>query len=202
MPPVIPALPEKPAPITAETEVTSEEEAAPPSAAAVSAVPEQAVSPAVPPASTPPTPVGRVSAIGDSVMLGAVYALQQEMPNLGIVDAQVGLQVAAAIDILRNHRATGELGDTVVIHLGNNGTFTPEQFDEMMGVLTGVRRVVVVNLRSRAPGNSPTTPCWARGWGDTRTPCSSTGGRRVLTIPNTSGTGCTSRPRALAPTPI
>ena len=47
--------------------------------------------------------------------------------------ASVGLQVSAAIDILRWRRAAGQLGDVVVVHLGNNGTFTAEQFDEMMG---------------------------------------------------------------------
>src|SRR5947209_8004720 len=66
-------------------------------------------------------PAGRVSAIGDSVMLGAVYALQQEIPNLSAIDAQGCLQAPAAIDILRERRAAGQLGDVVVVHIGNNG---------------------------------------------------------------------------------
>jgi hypothetical protein len=37
-------------------------------------------------------PTGRVSAIGDSVMLGAVDALQREVPNLAIIYAQGCLQ--------------------------------------------------------------------------------------------------------------
>jgi hypothetical protein len=41
-----------------------------------------------------------VSAIGDSVMLGAVGALQQ-IPNLVLVDAQGSRQPPAALDILR-----------------------------------------------------------------------------------------------------
>jgi hypothetical protein len=140
--PTTPAVPEKTAPTTAGTAVASQK-----AAPATAAVPEKAAPATGAPASALPTPVGRVSAIGDSVMLGAVYALQQQIPNLGIIDAQVSLQVAAAIDILRSRRAAGQLGDVVVVHLGNNGTFTAEQFDEMMRVLAGVRRVVFVNLK-------------------------------------------------------
>ncbi len=86
------------------------------------------------------------SAVGDSAMLGAVDALEQEMPNLVLIDAQGSRQAPAAIDLLRQYRATGHLGDVVVVHIGNNGPLTAEQFDEMMGVLEGVRKVLVVNL--------------------------------------------------------
>ena len=86
------------------------------------------------------------SAVGDSAMLGAVDALEQEMPNLVLIDAEGSRQAPAAIDLLRQYRATGHLGDVVVVHIGNNGPLTAEQFDEMMGVLEGVRKVLVVNL--------------------------------------------------------
>jgi lysophospholipase L1-like esterase len=97
-----------------------------------------------PPAATS-APAGWVSAVGDSVMLGAVDALQQEIPNLALVDAQGSRQPPAAIDVLRRRQAVGQLGDVVVLHVGNNGTFPAEQFDEMMRVLVGVRKVLVVN---------------------------------------------------------
>jgi hypothetical protein len=89
---------------------------------------------------------GWAIAIGDSAMLGAVEALEQEVPNLVLVDAQGSRQAPAAIDLLRQHRAAGHLGDVVIIHIGNNGPLSAEQFDEMMGVLEGVRKVLVVNL--------------------------------------------------------
>jgi hypothetical protein len=97
-----------------------------------------------PPAATS-APTGWVSAVGDSVMLGAVDALQQEISNLALVDAQGSRQPPAAIDILRRRRAVGQLGDVVVVHVGNNGPFVAEQFDEMMRALAGMRRVLVVN---------------------------------------------------------
>ena len=90
---------------------------------------------------------GSVSAIGDSVMLGSVRGLQRDIPRLTVVDAEVGLQVDAAIDTLRYRRATGQLGQVVVVHLGNNGMFTRGQFDEIMQTLSGVDRVVFVNVK-------------------------------------------------------
>ena len=94
-----------------------------------------------------PTYTGSVSAIGDSVMLGALGGLQKDIQGLAVVDAEVGLQVYTAIDILKARRASGQLGEVVVVHLGNNGTFTEEQFDQIMRLLAGVDRVVFVNLK-------------------------------------------------------
>ena len=85
-------------------------------------------------------------ALGDSVMLGAVPSMTAAIPNLE-VDAAVSRQVSAGIDILAARRDAGTLGDVVIIHLGTNGTFTSGQFDEMMGILSGVQRVVFVNLK-------------------------------------------------------
>ena len=48
-----------------------------------------------------PAFAGSVSAIGDSVMLGAVGSLQKDIKGLAVVDAEVGMQVYTAIDILR-----------------------------------------------------------------------------------------------------
>jgi hypothetical protein len=97
---------------------------------------------------TPDTvaPAGQVTAIGDSVMKGAVGTLQQEVPNLGVIDVQGSLQAPAAIGILRQRRAAGQLGDVVVVHIGNNVPFSAEKFQEMMQVLASVRKVLVVNM--------------------------------------------------------
>jgi peptidoglycan/LPS O-acetylase OafA/YrhL len=94
-----------------------------------------------------PIPTGPVSAIGDSVMLGSAAMLQGEIAELSVIDAGVGMQVSYATDVLRSRRAAGQLGETVVVHLGNNGAFTAGQFDKMMRVLSDVDRVVVVNVR-------------------------------------------------------
>src|ERR671938_689693 len=122
------------------TTITTTATTQPESTTVTAAVPEKTT-----PATTAPH-AGWVSAIGDSVMLGAVEALQQKMPNLGLLNAQGSRQPAAAIDIMRQWRTAGYLGDAVVIDIGNNGPFTSEQFDEMMGVLAGVPKVLIVTL--------------------------------------------------------
>ena len=87
-----------------------------------------------------------VSAVGDSVMLGAVDQLQREIPNLTTIDARGSRQAPEAIGVLRQLRASGQLGDVVIVHIGNNGIFTAGEFDEMMRVLKGVHKVLVVNV--------------------------------------------------------
>jgi hypothetical protein len=87
-----------------------------------------------------------VSAMGDSVMIGAIEELEQEIPNLSLLNAQGSRQPSAAIDLLQRWRAAGYLGDAVVIDIGNNGPFSSEQFDEMMGVLARVPKVLIVSL--------------------------------------------------------
>jgi peptidoglycan/LPS O-acetylase OafA/YrhL len=106
---------------------------------------------------------GSVSAIGDSVMLGAVEGLQKDIHGLTVVDAEVGLQVYAAIDTLRYRRSLGQLGDVVIVHLGNNGTFTKGQFDEIMRILSGVDRVVFVNVAVPRAWEEPNNEVIAEG---------------------------------------
>lgn len=106
---------------------------------------------------------GSVSAIGDSVMLGAVGGLQKDIHGLTVVDAEVGLQVYAATDTLRYRRSLGQLGDVVIVHLGNNGTFTKGQFDEIMRILSGVDRVVFVNVAVPRAWEDPNNEVIAEG---------------------------------------
>ncbi|HET6688169.1 MAG TPA: acyltransferase family protein [Rubrobacter sp.] len=104
-----------------------------------------------------------VSAIGDSVMLGAVEGLQKNIHGLTVVDAEVGLQVYAATDTLRYRRSLGQLGDVVIVHLGNNGMFTKGQFDEIMRILSGVDRVVFVNVAVPRAWEDPNNEVIAEG---------------------------------------
>ncbi len=46
----------------------------------------------------------------------------------------------------------------MVVHVGNNGPFTAEHFDEMMRVLADVRMILVVNL-SVPPGVEDPLQC-------------------------------------------
>ena len=105
---------------------------------------------------------GPVSAIGDSVMLGSAGPFQRQV-DVSAMDAEVGMQVPYAIDVLRSRGAAGQLGDTVVVHLGNNGVFTRGQFEEMMRVLEDVDRVIFVNVRVARAWETPNNRVIAAG---------------------------------------
>jgi peptidoglycan/LPS O-acetylase OafA/YrhL len=107
--------------------------------------------------------VGPVSAVGDSVMLGAAGELEKTVPNVATIDAEVGFQAADAIAVLEARRYAGELGEVVVVHIGSNGVFTAEQFDQTMGALEGVRRVVFVNVNVPRPWAQPNNEVIAEG---------------------------------------
>ncbi len=66
--------------------------------------------------------VESITAIGDSVMLGAAGALPDEIDGI-TVDAKESRQVRAAKEIAADMKKNGTLGDTVIIALGTNGTF-------------------------------------------------------------------------------
>ena len=67
-----------------------------------------------------------VSMVGDSVMLGALSALQEALPGC-IVDAKVSRQLWDAYAVLDALESSGSLGSTVVIALGTNGPFSVEE---------------------------------------------------------------------------
>jgi hypothetical protein len=77
-------------------------------------------------------------------MLAAAGYLQQDIAGISI-DAVVGRQVAAGLDVLKTREEAGTLGSTVIVHVGNNGPFTTQQFDDLMQLAGDRRRVVVVN---------------------------------------------------------
>ena len=86
-----------------------------------------------------------MTAIGDSVMLAAETQLREEIGNVD-VRAVVSRGVTEGLEEIRQLEGDDALGEVVVIHLGNNGSFTGDQFDELMNVL-GERSAIFVNLR-------------------------------------------------------
>ena len=78
-------------------------------------------------------------------MAGAGSVVYEQLARNVYVDAMVNRQADQGIAILRAWRDMGVLGDVVLVHLGNNGTFTAAQFDEMMAVLEGVPKVGIIN---------------------------------------------------------
>jgi peptidoglycan/LPS O-acetylase OafA/YrhL len=94
-----------------------------------------------------------ILAIGDSVLLAASPALAQTFGAQITVDAQVGRQVADGLNRLAQYRAVGALGHyrTVLIALGTNGAFQPYQFAQLLQLVKGVPRVVLVDVHADRP---------------------------------------------------
>ena len=64
-----------------------------------------------------------ITAIGDSVLLGASKEVKKKLPDC-MIDAKVSRQVIQSKDIVEDLKSKGKLGDTVVLALGTNGTFS------------------------------------------------------------------------------
>jgi hypothetical protein len=107
-------------------------------------------------------PKALVTGLGDSVLLEAKATLEQRLPDAA-VDAVVGRQFKELLAEATLLRDTGHLGEEVILQMGNNGPVTGSQFDDIMGVLKGARRVVVVNVKVPRPWEGPNNETLAAG---------------------------------------
>lgn len=82
--------------------------------------------------------------IGDSVLKGAEGAVLLEFGSTAVVDATVNRQFKHAGDVASDLSSRGNLGDIVVLHLGTNGAFSGETWDQVMTALSDVDRVIVL----------------------------------------------------------
>jgi peptidoglycan/LPS O-acetylase OafA/YrhL len=146
-----PGFPAKPANIAITTTTRAPRASSPTSAA----VPAPAPAHSAPSTTLIPIPNARVTAIGDSVMLGAQSSLQRFLGDRIQMDANVSRHFGEGLDVIRRLHDAGQLGDEVVVHLGTNGSIPEDQLDEMMRLLSGVKRVVLVNTRVDRPWEQP-----------------------------------------------
>jgi peptidoglycan/LPS O-acetylase OafA/YrhL len=160
LPHASPSAPESPTPSPTPTQSSPLSPAATPQGA-----PSQGPSTPPPPLSSPASSgtCSTVSAIGDSVLLGALPAVRQVIPQLQFADAKVGMQVSMGINILRERAASGQVGCVVIVALGSNGTFTTKQFDTIMSVLSNTRHVVFVNVKVPDPWEAQDNEVIAQG---------------------------------------
>ncbi len=109
------------------------------------------------PAQQDTTPAnGRVSAIGDSVMLGARETLKTVIPGTR-VDAAVSRFPGAFVGKLKRYVNRDKLAPIVVLHAGTNGVMPEDMLREMLDVLSKTPRVIVLTTNMprtwRAPNN-------------------------------------------------
>jgi peptidoglycan/LPS O-acetylase OafA/YrhL len=89
----------------------------------------------------------RYTFIGDSVLLGAISAVESTFgPNV-VVDGFESRQFKHADDVARDLRNAGDLGDIVILHLGTNGAFSSGTWDEVMTELSDRDRVIVLTIK-------------------------------------------------------
>ncbi|MBV1894323.1 MAG: hypothetical protein KUG57_09770 [Ilumatobacteraceae bacterium] len=80
-------------------------------------------------------------AMGDSVMLGAA----EELQGRGFqVDAEKNRQLKNYLPEMAAIRDNGTFGSVVVVHLGTNGGFGQDSFDQMMAILADVPIVLLL----------------------------------------------------------
>ena len=146
-----PGFPSKAANIAITTTTGAPHASTPTSPAPAAAAPAHSA-----PATTlTPIPNAQVTAIGDSVMLGAESSLHRFLGDRLQMDANVSRHFSEGLDVVRRLHDAGQLGDEVIVHLGTNGSVPEDQLDEMMLLLSGVKRVVLVNTRVDRPWEQP-----------------------------------------------
>ena len=82
------------------------------------------------------TPV--VTAVGDSVMVGAAPGLYRAFDDNIYVDAKVARQARSVPDIVAGLRDSRGLGEVLLVHIGTNGTFSEDQIRAVYEAADGV----------------------------------------------------------------
>ncbi len=112
----------------------------------------------------PPEPL-HVTAIGDSVMLGAANQLAADAAAEDFdidIDAAVSRAMVNALGLLSRREAAGELGNVLLIHMGNNGPIDDQQVERVFEIAGSDRRIVFLNLRVPRYWEEPNNEVLAR----------------------------------------
>ena len=75
--------------------------------------------------------VTTVTAIGDSVMVGAMNKMYEKMPGI-YIDAKESRQITVGTDIVSKMASNGTLGNIIIVHLGTNGAMTVPKYLELI----------------------------------------------------------------------
>ena len=84
--------------------------------------------------------------IGDSVPAGAITQFYKYFPN-GYIDAKVGRQLYAGVDVYRSCQAAGHDGDVVVWAIGDNGVARESQVKELIDAVDPSKHVYLCTVR-------------------------------------------------------
>ncbi|SNX54741.1 acyltransferase family protein [Thermoanaerobacterium sp. RBIITD] len=94
-----------------------------------------------------------ITVIGDSILIDTEPYLKELLPGI-VIDGKVGRQLYQAVDVVKNLKAKGELGNTLIIELGTNGPFTEDQLLSLLKSAEPVKQIILVNVRVPRPWES------------------------------------------------
>lgn len=89
-------------------------------------------------------------AIGDSVLLGVEDYLGSTLQQVKI-DAKLGRQLREAIPLSKKYAVYNQKEHQVVVHLGTNGSFRPDQLEELLDQFANADQVYLVTTRVPRP---------------------------------------------------
>lgn len=87
-----------------------------------------------------------IIAIGDSIILDAAPDLEKLLPGI-IIDGKVGRQMSQAQEVIDQLKADGKLGNSIIIELGSNGSFSTKQLRQLLTSLEDMQQIILVNTR-------------------------------------------------------
>jgi peptidoglycan/LPS O-acetylase OafA/YrhL len=91
-----------------------------------------------------------ITAVGDSVLLGARGAIAERLPRL-TVDAAISRQPVDIANRVRERMKLGRLADVLILQTGTNGPPDPQGFPNFLESLADLNQIVVITVRSQVP---------------------------------------------------
>lgn len=89
----------------------------------------------------------RITALGDSVMLGAQPVLTHRLP-ISYIDAKVGRQGSDLLKLVNEIKDKKSVSDTVLIHIGTNGYIYEQNLKQILQIFKDKKKLVFVNVHA------------------------------------------------------
>lgn len=89
----------------------------------------------------------RITALGDSVMLGAQQVMTQRLP-ISYLNAKVGRQGSDLLKLVKQIGSSKVVSDTVLIHIGTNGYIYEQNLQQLLQLLRDKKKLVFVNVHA------------------------------------------------------
>lgn len=89
----------------------------------------------------------RITALGDSVMLGAQQVLTHRLP-ISYLDAKVGRQGSDLLKLVKEIGGTKAVSDTVLIHIGTNGYIYEQNLKQIVQLFQDKKKLVFINVHA------------------------------------------------------